>query len=87
MESMLLEKRIEYGDAFAGVYFSSAVEGRAFSVNRIVALLLVSGIDRSGVAYNQVLGICVELKDVEYMSYAPEMDPEVIKEMEATSKA
>jgi hypothetical protein len=79
IEQILMEsRRLEYAEACSAFYFSVALEGRVFDCNRVVALLLKCGIKSGSVAYNQLMGICVEKKGVEYQSgYAPDYDPEI----------
>lgn len=82
MEQLLAEKkRTDYAEVFASVYFSAALESRSFPCNRVVALLLLSGIASGSDAYNQILSMCVEAKGVEYQSYSPEDDPAVKNEL------
>jgi len=76
-------RRIDYAEALADVYFSASLEHLDFDCNRTMALMLSCGIKSGSVAYNLVLSTCVEKKGVGYQSgYAPEDDPEIRSEMD-----
>jgi hypothetical protein len=86
-ELMRERKSTDLAEVFAGVYFSAALERKEFSCDRVVALLLLSGVTSGSDAYNQMLSMCVEAKGVEYQKYSPEDDPAVKAEIGLLNEA
>jgi hypothetical protein len=83
LEQLMIEERnVQFADVFASVYFSASLERLDFPCDRIVAMLLLSGVTSGSDSYNQILSICVEAKGVKYQRYSPEDDPDVKKELQ-----